>query len=274
MTPAAGITAVGLASIADYDLGVAVGFLNIVSSTPGDATEFLVTSRDVPATGPVNGAADRVCSGVLCFPSPFVLEHVTPQVVARNALVSTFVPANHVLKLLSMTINTSGLQDLLVTGDPSLRWYLFDVLQPNNWRTRNQALLTGQVGGPGTTVNLASGNYALVVTRDGGVSSTDLPFTARLSLASSHITLPGPGTSVGGLINPSYQFTATPAGNRWNAVGIFGTLANAFTIFMGRATSGASGNSTGYVVANGHLGLISPTDGLLAHSGTLAGTLH
>jgi hypothetical protein len=199
---------------------------------------------------------------------------VTPQAVVANTLVVTSVPAGHVLKVLRISLSSTGFVDLLVTGDPSLRWFLF-ATTGSNWRTRINRLHEGPVGGAGIFVFLNAGTYALVVTGDGGVSTVDRPFTARLGTASTHLFIPGPGFSVGNIANGNYQFTATPQAGRWNAVGALGSFVAGYTIYMGNVSQLAT-SSTGFVVANGHLGPIVPTDGLLNYSSSLGqtGSLH
>ncbi len=250
--------AVGLASTVDYTLSL----FGASSSTVTSGTEFLVN----PNSGASSGGGTCTPSG----PGSAVLEFATPQLVGSGSITQTSLAAGHVLRVLRMQ-SSSGSQDLLVTGDPSLRWFLFPTTQIN-WLNRGQRAAEGGVGGPGVTVAGGS-DFALVVVRDGGVAATDLPFTARLGPIGNHFTLSGPGAVASNLTATAYQFTATVPPGRWTAVGSLGSVASAYTISIGNVTQLAT-TSMGYALANGRLGTISPTDGLLARSGTSAGTFH
>lgn len=269
MTPGTGnFNAVGLASAGDTTLGLAQG----VSATSGNATEFVLTFQNASAAIALTGSASAAAGA-----PPAVVEHVVGQPVGVGALASSIVPAGHVLALLSMATNFTGNHDLLVTGDPSLRWYLFNLGTTDVWRGRSAAIASGQVGGPGVVLNLSPINYALVVAPEGGVAPANMAFSARLAPTTTHLTLTGPG-STATVSNPGYQFTCTPPANQWTAVGILGSATNGYTISIGPAVSGTGSGSVAYAVANGRLGTVTPTDGLVSRSGTLthanSGTLH
>lgn len=264
VTNVTGFEAIGLASALDYSLNVS----GVLSSQPGNATEFVIRRNNIANTGGNFGTVAQVGGGS----QPAVLELVTPQMVAEGALVSTSLAAGHVLKLLSVVL-TSGTRELLVTGDASLRWYLFDPGTESLWRQRSDRLAEGQVGTQGLTLSVAAGTYALVVAREGGVSTVDLPFSARLGSTTTHLNLSGPGSSVVGITNGSRQFTAVPAIGRWNGVGtpgfdFFSGLSS--NLFIGGAQQAAS-NAPGFVVANGRIGAIAPGDGLFSFTAVQQG---
>lgn len=248
---------------------------SVVSDQTFSATEFLLTFQSA-----ASGTQFPQTTLQPTFPLPFIpdetVEHVTGLPVSLNSHVNTVVGAGHVLKLLSLATNFTGAHDLIVTGDPSLKWAFFTAGTSGVWRRRVDALATGVAGGPPVVLNLSPINHALVVFRENDTPFTDVPFSARLAPTTTHIALPGPGTSIANLSNASYQFTMTPQSFRWSAIGIAGSVGNVNTISIGSATSGAGSNPTAYVVANGHQGAISPVDGLLTHSSSLGltGTLH
>ncbi len=241
---------------------------------------FLATIPGGTATGVVSAPP-----GIALPPNPpglinyeVVLEHATGDFVAANALVPSTLSSGHVAKVLRMTTTSSGNHDLLVLGDPSIRWKIFDVGVSNVWRQSSAALASGAASGAGVVLNLPIGTYGLVITKNAGVTTSDLDFTARLAPTSNHVNLAGPGSSVGGITNASQQFTCVPQPSQWTAVGIQGSQANGYSLLIGSSASVTGIRNTAYSVANGHLGAIVATDGIVTRSGTLtqtnAGVLH
>ena len=264
ITPTPGLyNIVGVASTANYTLTMGPG----TSATAGSATEFVAYNGLIGNVSPTNGIA-----GLVSGSAPATIEHVVATDVPIGSILTSSVGAGHVLRAVSFAVpGTGGNHEILITGHPSLRWYLFD---PGfGWRGRAQALHTGVVGSTGLTLPLVPGLNALIIAQDGGVTTTDLPFRVRWGLTSDHLNLTGPGSTLAGLTGASYQFTCAPAANRWNAVGVLNTTTSIWALSIGNAESASTGTGTLFVLADGRSGNIAPTDGLLNHFGNQPSTL-
>ncbi len=207
-----------------------------------------------------------------------IVEHAVSTNVASGAAITTSIPGGSILRILKLTTIVAGAHDLIVMGGNGLTWHLFDVGVSGVWRRHDTAIASGPVNGTGIVLTPAIGTYALVVTRGTTPIADALTFTARLAPTTTHLTLPGAGTSVGSVRNATHQFTCTPPAFQWTAVGIRGTTSNSYTIRMDDVVVGSGPTSIGYLVANGRAGTVSPTEGLVFRSGTLTqantGTLH
>lgn len=258
LTPAAGSwNAVGVTAPTDTSLLLATG----VSVTPNFAAEFVVANGRAGAITQTAGLVTQA------NPPASMIEHALPVPAATNTLITSNIPAGHVLRLLDVTVAATNSYQIVVTGDPSLRWALYSPTNGTQWLGPEEALASGQVLGPPAARNLPAGSYALVVARNGGVAATDTGFQARIGLQTGVLNLTGPGSSIGNLAGSDFGFTCVPEPVRWNAVGSFGSLASGQTILIGGASSATTTFGTGFVVANAHISPITQTGGILTHFG-------
>ncbi len=239
----------------------------------GVITEFGVANGHNGAVFPTTGTAVRQGGA-----APGTIEFAPAVQLGNGGLVVTTLPAGHVIKMHEVITFVPLTEDFLITGDPSLKWFIFAPGTTAGWIGRNQAIASGIVGDAGTTITLQPGAYAIAIVHDGPPSTTDLPYSLAALASSSHLTLAGPGASVA-VNSPAYTFSMVPSASRWNAVGIYsgnGITAGGWGVSMGAAQSFV-GAGTSVLVANGHLGTIAPTNGILQGTGILgsmSGTLH
>lgn len=266
VAPAAGAwNAVALAASDDWTLSLGSG---VSSSSLATATEFVVANGAAGAITPTQGIASSPAGA-----APATLEHATPAgAITAGTVTSSTLPAGHILKLMTVAVvGIGGGHEITVTGDPSLRWFLFDgraAVGPR-WRGRVEDLASGIVGGAPVIATVPPGIHALVVTRDGGFAPADLPFTVRVDGTTAHVTIPGPGTFVGNLTLPDYGFTCTPPAGRWTAVGAASSVLSSHALFIGSASASAPPGTSNYIVANGRLGPVAPVDGIVTRSSSV-----
>lgn len=257
----ASMNAVGVASASDWNVFASGLQAQGVSAQAGSVTDFLVLQ--LPFSSTFTGSTGHATTA-----GPAVLEQVVGTNHSMNVTVPATLQAGHVLRLMSLAVTANGNYQVLVTGNPSLKWFLFDRTHILDWRPRNTAIASGQAGTPSAPIALTAQPHALVITKDGGVTGVDLPFHAELRTAGTWPALLA-GTTAAAPAVPAFTFGTSPSTGRWNAVGVIGAFLPQWNLALGGAQSGGSANAVDYVVANGALGTITPTLGTVTHSGTI-----
>jgi hypothetical protein len=195
-----------------------------------------------------------------------VMERVTASALTIGQPSIASLPAGSIVRAFQWY--GAGAKQVTVSGSSELSWA---VLSNNGfWRGRSTAVASGTtLSNTVTTPVLVNDGHVLVVFRDGGASTQTLPFTVQVCNPTSAVALtPGPALSISAACQ---SFTTSPSAGQWNLVGVSST--SDWDINLGPAVSEFGGSSGDFVVANGHLGSIFPTNGSAARYSGAAGAI-
>ncbi len=261
LSPTAGVwnaVAVGSADDWDLTLGAADG------SNPAPTTEFAAADGHNGFPTPTAGLITRQSGS-----GPATIELASATSLGSGGYILTSMPAGHLIRVFEVSTSVTVGYELTTAGDPSLKWYLLASLG-SGFEGATQVVQSGTVGDGGGNVTLVTTGgvvrtMGLAIVRQGAPATSDLPLTIRLADSSTHVTLSGPGATATVSNTPaSHAFTCAPVAGKWNALAITGsTLAINSGFGLAIGTGGSFATDTSAVLANGHLGAISSTEGIV-----------
>ncbi len=242
---------VGITSASDWDIDLGPA----QSQNGGAICDFVVANGTLGGIGPSLGVVARY-NGT----EGATVEHGSRATGALGVPHDTVLAAGDVVDIVQYTIAASGNYDLTVTGDGSLSFSLFVPGTSAEWRPRNARLWGGTVGDASQTFALGTGSHAVVISRNGGTSAAALPYTIHFAPTVAPLTL-APSTISTTVTTISQPFTISPSAGSWNAVGV--TSTSDWDIAIGTAESQLGLSFCDFLVANGNLGSIAPTAGII-----------
>ncbi len=196
-----------------------------------------------------------------------VMEHVAATQLTIGQPTISGLPAGSVVRAFQWY--GPGSKQITVSGAAGLSWAV--ISNNGSWRARSAASASGTTNSNSvTTPSLVNDGHVLVVFRDGGAAGSALDFTVQVCNPTSAVALtPGPAISI---TNACQSFTTAPSAGQWNLVGV--SSLSDWDINLGTGVSQFGGATGDFVVANGHLGTIAPTNGSVArYSGSSAAVL-
>ncbi len=251
------VVAVGNLPGADWDVQVN----GVFSSFNGNFADFVISNGHLGSgTAPVIGSAGHTSGAngaVLEFQEAVPIFLGLPTTVTWN-------PAG-VVELFEFNVTIPGTYNIFTHGDASLFWDLYDPGSGSEWRPRG-ASVYGQVGAaPALGVSLSAGWHCLVVVRDPGpgpVTVSDLTVAVYRASNQLNVNLVAgvPAGSDQASLSSTSRFSLTPTAGVWNAVSA-ASAASDWSLSLGPVTSHFPQPYSDFVLANGHLGALSPTDG-------------
>lgn len=184
---------VGVASIADWNVHSG----SVESQLPLPSSDYLVYNGHA-GVGPLTGFLTRA-SGIL----PGDAQHADAQPLAFNSPFSGTFASTDVLRLFEFDVTVPATYTLSMTGSASVGWTLFSS-GGAVWRPRAAGLVTGTLAGGGTSLALATGWHAIVLSRDGAAAASGFsvevsapnPVPILNSLSASSLLAGGPSTTL------------------------------------------------------------------------------
>ncbi len=261
-TPTAGLwNVVAVSGNSDWDV-----FLGSGLAFSGGTVDFCASNGHNGAITPTQGTFMRYsASGTASG------EHVAATSTGTvGATFDTTFGANQVVRAIEYNVPSSGQYDVNVTGPTELQWMLMAPGTTADWIPLANYAATGTVGfGSTQTVTLSAGIWLMVIIHSGGPATTLLNFTVNLCPTASVIALT-PSSTGTAVTNACVPFTLAPQASTWNAVGI-SSAGSDWDVLVGTAESQFGGTTADYVLANGHLGVISPTAGTIVRFNGVTG---
>ncbi len=250
LTPTAGIfNVVAVTGASDWDIAIGAGY----SRFGGSTTDFCIADGHAGAISPSSGAIVRFLGS-----SNATAEHATAATGTVGTPFDTALASGSIVDVVQFNVPSAGSYDVSLSGDTSLGFVLMGSQAP--WNDRTGAITAGIVGNV-NTVSLGAGWHAVVVTHDGGPAATTLPYTVHLCATAAIVNL-SPSTVATTLTNPCQPFTIAPTSGQWNAVGV--TSTSDWDVVIATAESQFGSSICDFVVANGTLGAVSPTLGMVS----------
>lgn len=254
LSPVAGAwNVVGITSTADWDVNI--GAANAWFGT--GTCDFAVANGQLGAITPAFGEFPRWSGSAAA-----TAEHRASSSMSIGVPRDTSMPAGAVVRAFHFTVPAAASFDINVTGGTNLGWLLYGPGSNAAWRADSTMITSATVGtGPVNGVALGAGSHCIVVAKNGGAGTADVPFTVNVCSATPPLAL---AESFNGLTitNSCQPITVTPVAGAWNVVGI--SSASDWDVTIGQAESQSGTGTADFVVANGHLGAVSPTAGLFA----------
>ncbi len=251
-TPAAGAwNGVAVASSSNWSVNAGGATSNFAAGF----TDFALSNGTLGPV-PASSANFTLASGT---PTAAV-EVVVASTFAVGTVVDTQFPAGHVMVLEQFQVTTPDWYEVMLTGDTSLFWDLYDAGTSAGFRPRG-APLWGSVGSTGVqSIFLDVGMHVIAIFKDGAVPATSLDYTIYVWPLGANLAFAAGGSSAS-VTTPFQPFTVTPSA-AWNCVGV--VSAADWDVAIGAAESQNGGATFDCVVANGNLGAVTPTNGIIA----------
>lgn len=252
---------VGVTAPAITNWNIALGQANANAS----GVDFVVANGHNGSIGATQGFITRA-SGILEGRAEF--DDSFTMTVGSYAAIT--LSSGEVFDAYEFNITSPGTYNLAVSGDSSAWWRLYSPGTDAAWRRTVDAMATGLCNGNVNALPMGSGYHLLLVYRATGTVLSPSYLRAMVCQQGASINMSGFGRYT--VTDPCTQFTCAPEAGRWNAVGIRSD--SNWNMILGSGYSTFTGDSTDFVVANGHAGTITATTGLVSRSsGTDNGVL-
>mgnify|MGYP001366475323 CR=1 FL=1 len=255
ITPQASVwNVVGIASDSSWRVVMGAGY----SSSATNDTDFVVANGTLGAVTPSTGQFVRF-SGTT---SGVAQHRSATNIAVGSSPALAALASGQVLVARSFNVTTAGAYEVSVTGASGggLFWRIFAPGADASWRPRNDALsFANFVGSAPVSYTLGTGNHLIVAYRNGEPATTSESLMFHVCSAAPVVLS---GISVLTVPNPCASFSCTPDADRFNAVGV--SSLSDWDLAMGPSYSRLGGTGTDFVFANGHLGTITPTEGVAA----------
>ncbi len=240
---------VGISSPSDWDL-----VLGSATSYTGGA-DFALANGHLGTISPIWGQVNRFSGS-----SDGTMEH--QDALSLSATGSNSVDAfaaGEILELREVNLTSTGTYAITVVGDSSISWRFYAPQSDANWVPEASSIASGNGGGGTVNVTVSStGYHALLLYRNNGPSTDTTTVMSNICSVSTSTTLSGFGVATAA--GPCAPFTFSPESGRWNAVGV--ASASDWDIGVGTGYSRSGGGVTDFVIANGHNGTVTPSNGV------------
>ncbi len=240
---------VGMGSSSNWDVSLG----GVTSASGGSTLDYVVANG---SAGTIIGAG-----GVFTRSSGStggVALHRAAATMTPGSSFDSSLTAGHPFRPVQFNVTSSGTFDIQLAGDGSLFWRLYAPGSDGSWRPRADSIASGSPNGGGVTASLGTGLHAIVVFKNASVAATNLSFTLHVCPDLPTLTLPSGNTILSAGCQP---FSMIANAGNWNVVSI-GSPSN-WDIAIGSAESEFSGPTVDYLIANGHLGSVAPTTGII-----------